>query len=136
MSLFERMMNSNQLQRGTEGFLYLTCSATSDWTDQDGKSVGTTTTSGIYHMKAPAMVVAISAAADAAAIIYLPPAANHPLGICGFYAPTAATAGDISIYDWETGSEITTYGDLDADNDHVVFISVGYQWVLLYDGVA
>jgi hypothetical protein len=132
---FTELVNYTNRLKG-ESYLYLTCSATSDWTDQFSVSVGTTTTSGIYHMKSPGIIHAVSAAADAAAIIYLPPAAKFPGGICGVYAPTGATGGDISVYDWETGAEITTYGDLDADGDHAVWLSMGFVWVLIFDGVA
>lgn len=132
---FQNLVHLNQNMAGSGG-LYLACSATKDWTDQNGKSVGTTTTSGIYKMKTPGFITAISAADDAAAIIYLPPAASCPLGIAGVYAPTGATGGDISVYDEETGAEISTYGDLDADADLAVWISIGISWTLLYDGVA
>ena len=109
-----------------EAFLRLNFAATGLVTDQFSNDVGTTSTSGIYKMKQPEFIQAVSALADAAAIIYLPPAASCPLGIAGVHAPTGATGGDISVYDEETGAEISTYGDLDADNDHVVFISVAW----------
>lgn len=131
----QNLIHLHQNMGGSMG-LYLACSATLDWTDQNGKSVGTTSTSGIYKMKTPGFITAISAGSDGEAIIYLPPAASCPLGIAGVYAPTGATGGDISVYDEETGAEINTYGDLDADADVAVWISYGIGWTLLYDGVA
>lgn len=81
-------------------------------------------------------VIAITALDDAAAIIYLPAvaeAAGKHYYIC---APTGATAGDISVYDKESGGEITTYGDLDADDDWILFFSDGVNWRVLKSGVA
>lgn len=132
---FQNMIHQNQFLGGSNT-LYLACSATGAWTDQNGVMVGTTTTSGIFKMKVPLFIIAISAAADATAIIYLPPAISCPLAHVGVYAPTGATGGDISVYDEETGAEITTYGDLDADADLAVWMSVGISWQLEYDGVA
>ena len=81
-------------------------------------------------------IVAISAESDDTAIVKLPSKAE---AIGQFYyieAPTGATAGDISVYDKEAGSEITTYGDLDADDDHVLFYCTGTKWLMIFDGVA
>ena len=135
MSKFKDFVDGSNLLGG-EAFLRLSFSAAGLVTDQFGNDVGTTSTSGIYKMQVPGFIQAVSALADTGAIIYLPPAAAFPLGICGIHAPTGLAGGDISVYDEETGAEISTYGDLDADNDHVAFLSMGYQWVLLFDGVA
>ncbi|RLF03878.1 MAG: hypothetical protein DRJ64_07770 [Thermoprotei archaeon] len=81
-------------------------------------------------------IIAITALADAAAIITLP-SLQEAMGqfyyIC---APTGATAGDISVYEKETGAEFSTYGDLDADDDHVLLFSDGLKWRVVLDGVA
>jgi len=131
----QNFIHENQLMAGSGG-VFLSCSATLDWTDQNGKSVGTTPTSGIYKMKVPQFITAISAGSDTEAIIYLPPAASCPMGIAGVYAPTGATGGDISVYDEETGAEITTYGDMDADGDRALWISTGISWFILVEVVA
>ena len=82
------------------------------------------------------VVIAITALSDAAAIIILPSLIEG----CGkFYsitAPTGSAAGDISVYEKETGAEFSTYGDLDADDDHVVLYSDGLKWRVILDGVA
>jgi hypothetical protein len=74
--------------------------------------------------------------ADASGIVTLPSKAEA----CGkaYYicAPTGATAGDISVYDKEAAAEVTTLGDLDADDDYVIFWSDGVVWRCLLDGVA
>ena len=94
-----------------------------------------TTTS--YKMKISQTVVfATSENADGSAILYLPPvteAVGKKYYIC---APTGATGGDISVYTREAGTEVTTYGDLDADDDHVIFFSDGKAWRMVFDGVA
>lgn len=74
--------------------------------------------------------------ADAAGIVVLPSKAE---AIGKFYyicAPTGATAGDISVYDKEAGTEITTYGDMDADDDHAIFYCDGVKWRTWLNGVA
>lgn len=79
---------------------------------------------------------AITALSDAAAIIILPSvgeAAGKFYYIC---APTGAAAGDISVYEHETGAELATYGDLDADDDYVILFSDGVVWRVAVDGVA
>jgi len=81
-------------------------------------------------------IVANTALADGEAIIHLPSlseAAGQFYFIC---APTGATGGDISVYEKETGAELTTYGDLDADDDHVLLFSDGLKWRIVLNGVA
>jgi hypothetical protein len=96
-----------------------------------------TATNTPYYLKpGEQVVIATTALADAAAIIYLPSvaeAAGKSYYIC---APTGATGGDISVYDKESGAEITTYGDMDADDDHAIFFSDGRSWRTIFDGVA
>lgn len=67
--------------------------------------------------------------------IYLPP--KH-LAVGKFYfikSPAAATA-DVSILDRELKTEIATYGDHDANDDHVLFYCSGQAWLMVFDGVA
>ncbi|GAF93642.1 unnamed protein product, partial [marine sediment metagenome] len=64
------------------------------------------------------------------------PAQSCPGKVAIVHAPTGSAGGDISVYDHETGAEITTYGQMDDDADHAIFISTGIAWVLEYDGVA
>ena len=82
------------------------------------------------------VVIATTVLADAAAIITLPSKAEAVGKMYYICAPTGATDGDISVYDKEAGTEITTYGDLDADDDHVIFFCDGRLWRTLFDGVA
>ena len=116
MSQFADVVNKSIKMAG-ESVVRLNFSAAGLVTNQYGVDVGTTPTSGIYKMKKPEMVHAISALGDAAAIIYLPAAASCPLQAAGVSATTGAAGGDISVYDEETGAEISTYGDMDADLD-------------------
>ena len=73
---------------------------------------------------------------DATGIVTMPSVAEA-VGLT-FYivAPTGAAGDDVSVYSKETGAEIATYGDLDADGDHVMFFSTGAAWLMVYDGVA
>jgi hypothetical protein len=120
-----------------KGPLRLTCSATLAWTKDGSTVLSTTATSGIYNMKpADTNIIAVSAGSDGEAILTLPAlqeAAGKFYYIC---APTGATGGDVSVYEKETGSELSTYGDLDADDDHVLLFSDGVQWRVVLDGVA
>ena len=135
MSIFKQTMDREQYAGGS-AFVQLTCSAAGDWTDQNGQSIGTTTTSGILKLRSPGAYQCISAAADTAAIVNLPPAASMPLAMILILAPTGATGGDISVYDEETGGEISTYGDMDADLDRCIFISNGINWKEIFEVVA
>lgn len=90
-----------------------------------------------YQIKPYEQIIhATSENADGSAILTLP---SKALAAGKFYyisAATGATAGDISVYDKEAGAEITTYGDLDADDDHVLLFCDGIQWRVVLDGVA
>lgn len=72
---------------------------------------------------------------DGNAIVTLPSPAECPGQLFFINATTGATGGDVSLVE-KGGSEITTYGDMDADNDHAVFFSNGKAWLLIFDGVA
>lgn len=82
------------------------------------------------------IIIATSSVADASAIITLPSLADATGKFYFISAPTGAAGGDISIYEKETGAELTTYGDLDADDDHVMLFSDGTKWRIVLDGVA
>lgn len=90
-----------------------------------------------YAMKAgDTCIIATSEAADAAGIITLPSKAEAVGKFYYICAPTGAAGGDISVYDKEAGSEISTYGDMDADDDHAIFYTDGRLWRTVFDGVA
>jgi hypothetical protein len=90
-----------------------------------------------YQMKPDQQVMHFTTAlGDAAAIVILPSKAEAVGRMYYICATTGSTGGDISVYDKETGAEISTYGDLDADDDHVIFFCDGINWRVLLDGVA
>ncbi len=94
-----------------------------------------TTTS--YQMKpGDQLVCATSSEADGTGIVYLPSIAEAAGKFYFIWAPTGATAGDISLYVKETGAELTTNGDMDADDDHILLFSDGKNWRTILDGVA
>ena len=82
------------------------------------------------------VVFATSENADGSGVLYLPPVTEAVGRMYYIVAPTGATGGDISVYTREAGSEITTYGDMDADDDHAIFFSDGKNWRTIFDGVA
>lgn len=87
-----------------------------------------------YYMK-PGDHVLYANSAAGAINIYLPP--MH-LAAGKFYfiqAPVGATA-DVKVYDRESKTMITTYGDMDANDDHAVFFCTGRAWLTVFDGVA
>ncbi len=96
-----------------------------------------TTTSPTYQMKPGDTVIsAISSAGAGAGIITLPSLAEA----CGKHyfiiAPTGAAGDDISLYEKETGAELTTNGDMDADGDHLILFAGPTAWYTRLDGVA
>ena len=99
--------------------------------------VALTATVPTYQMKVTDQVVsATSTEADATGIVTLPSLAEAFGKFYYIEAPTGASAGDISVYEKETGAEISTYGDLDADNDFVILFSTGKAWKVATNGVA
>lgn len=46
------------------------------------------------------------------------------------YAPAGAS-GDVSVIDKEAGTEIATYGDLDADGDLIAVTLAGEVWAVV-----
>lgn len=99
--------------------------------------VNLTTASPTYSMKVGDNVLhAISAAADGVGIVTLPSVAEAAGQFYCIVAPTGAAGGDISLYVKETGAELTTNGDMDADDDHILLYSDGVNWRTVLDGVA
>jgi len=99
--------------------------------------INLTTASPTYQMKPSDTVVhAYSAAADGVGIITLPSLTEAAGRHYFIIAPTGATAGDISLYEKETGTELATNGDMDADLDHLILFSTGLSWLTRLDGVA
>lgn len=90
-----------------------------------------------YQMKISDNVISfVSSAADDIAIATLPSVAEAVGQHYYIVAPTGATGGDISLYEKETGAELATNGDMDADGDHLLLYSNGVTWLTRLDGVA
>ena len=99
--------------------------------------VNLTTAAPTYQMKpGDNVLVATSAAADNAGIVTLPSLAEALGQFYHISAPTGATGGDISLVEKENATEITTYGDMDADGDNVILFAAPTAWIVVYDGVA
>jgi len=89
-----------------------------------------------YQMQvSDTILIVTSSGADAAGIVTLPSLAEAAGRFYFIVAPTGATAGDISLYEKETGSEFAR-GDMDADDDHLLLFSDGVKWRVILDGVA
>jgi hypothetical protein len=109
------------------------------WTATAGviKHVTLTTASPTYQMKpGDTILFVVSSAADGVGIVTLPSVAEAAGKHYYIEAPTGAAGGDISLYVKETGAELTTNGDMDADNDHLILFSTGKAWLTRLDGVA
>lgn len=101
------------------------------------KIVALTATVPTYQMLPTDTILSVtSTEADGTGIVYLPSMAEAVGKFYYIIAPTGATAGDISVCVKETATEITTYGDLDADNDHVMLWCSGQNWRVILNGVA
>ncbi len=98
----------------------------------------TITTSNTSYQLLPGdnMVYAITALGDGLAIIILPSLIEAVGKFYYIEATTGATGGDISLYEKETGAELATNGDMDADLDYLILFSDGYRWRTIVDGVA
>jgi hypothetical protein len=106
-------------------------------TGNNFKLVALTATVPTYQMKATDTCIrATSTEADATGIITLPSKAEAAGKFYYINAPTGATAGDISLYVKETATELTTVGDMDADDDWVMLFCDGYNWRTITSGVA
>ena len=101
--------------------------------------ISLTAASPTYQMKPSDTVVIVdttSAGDDGVAKITLPSLAESVGKFYYIKAPVGATGGDLSVLDKESATEITTYGDMDADGDDAIFFSTGLAWITVYDGVA
>lgn len=91
----------------------------------------------VYYMKPEdACISAVSSEADGTGLVYLPPAAACAGRFYYIIAPTGATAGDISLMVRETGAELGTNGDMDADGDYLLLFCTGITFLTIVDGVA
>ena len=101
------------------------------------KCLSLSATDATYSMKpGDTAISAVSSGDDGVAIITLPALAEAYQAFYYIEAPTGATGGDISLYEKETGAELSTYGDLDADDDHVILYPGKSAWRVVLDGVA
>ena len=101
------------------------------------KHITLTTASPTYQMKpGDQLLVAVSSGADGVGIVTLPSVAEAAGRWYHIAAPTGAAGGDISLYVKETGAELATNGDMDADNDYLLLFSTGKAWLTIVDGVA
>ena len=65
---------------------------------------------------------------DTTGIITLPSIGEAAGMFYAIYAPTGATGNDVSVAEKENATEISTYGDLDADADFLLVFSDGQYW--------
>ena len=90
-----------------------------------------------YQMRvSDTVLIVISSGGDGTGIVTLPSLAEAVGKLYFISAPTGSAGGDISLYEKETGSELSTNGDMDADDDHLLLFSDGTKWRTVIDGVA
>ena len=83
-----------------------------------------------YSMK-PGDFQVIAESAGGAVVVTLPSKAEAiPGRVYTVYAPAGATA-DVSVNDKESATEISTYGDLDANGDTIAVVCAGETWVVV-----
>ena len=89
-----------------------------------------TNTDTTYQMRVSdtVLIVVSGTGEDATGIVTLPSLAEATGKTYFINAPTGSTGDDVSVYEKETGSELSTYGDLDADDDFVYLLSDGQAW--------
>jgi len=99
---------------------------------------------GIKHVTATAQLdasdhigngIAVFVTGAAAVTLTLPPMAEA-IGKSYFVRAVNGISYNVSVVDYETATEITTYGDMDANNDHAIFFCDGQYWIATYDGIA
>lgn len=96
-----------------------------------------TTAAPAYQMKPSDNVISItSAVSDDIGIVTLPSLVESVGQHYYIVAPTGLAGGDISLHEKETGAELATNGDMDADGDHLILFSTGTAWLTRLDGVA
>lgn len=95
--------------------------------NMEGLNRGPVHTSADYSMK-PGDFLVVAESAGGAVIVTLPSLAEAIIGaVYTIIAPAGATA-DVSVYQKETGAELTTYGDLDANADILSVVCAGEAW--------
>jgi len=96
-----------------------------------------TDTDTTYQMRVSdtVLIVISGTGEDATGIVTLPSLAEAVGKFYFISAPTGSTGNDVSVYEKETGSELTTYGDLDTDDDHVILFSDGTKWRIALNGI-
>lgn len=73
----------------------------------------------------------VAESGSAAVEVTLPPKAEAVLGtVYTIHAPAGAS-NDVSVLDCETATEISTYGDLDADGDLIGVVCTGELWAVV-----
>ena len=97
-----------------------------------------TNTDTTYQMRVSdtVLIVISGTGEDATGIVTLPSLAEAVGKFYFISAPTGATGNDVSLYEKETGAELSTYGNMNADDDHVILFSDGTKWRIALDGVA
>lgn len=77
-----------------------------------------------------------SVTGDSKAIATLPSIAEAVGNLYYISAPEGATGGDLSLHEKETGQELATYGDMDADDEYNILFCTGIGWVAVKSSVA
>ncbi len=72
---------------------------------------------------------------DGAAIVTLPSIAEAVGMLFYIAAPEGATGGDLSLYEKETGAELATYGDMDADDEYNLLFCTGLAWLAVKSSI-
>ncbi|KKL18085.1 hypothetical protein LCGC14_2479040, partial [marine sediment metagenome] len=86
-----------------------------------------------YQMK-PGDQLLYADATDNVVVLTLPDMAE---AMGKFYFIQAIdVSNDVSVMVKETATEIGTYGDMDATDDHALFFCTGRIWITVFDGVA
>ena len=97
-----------------------------------------TSTSKTYQMRVSDTVLIIKSktGADNDGIVTLPSLAEAVGKFYFISAPTGDADNIVLLHQKETGALLTTYGTLDADDDHVILFSDGTKWRIALNGVA
>lgn len=102
-------------------------------------ALGDVAASLTYQMKPSDTVLIVDttlAGGDDVAIVTLPSLAEAVGKFYFIVAPVGHSAYHLSLYEKETGAELATNGDMDADDDHLILFSDGAVWRTVLDGVA
>ena len=95
-----------------------------------------TATSKTYQMRVSDTVLIVTASTGSTGdgIVTLPSLAEA-VGKSYYVCVTFSGSNDLSLYEKETGSELTTYGALGTTDDHVMLFSDGSQWRAVINGI-